>query len=59
MPNPVLISSALFFGYYMALGSYLPFINLYYERLGLSGVQIGILSALPVLVAASMVLVWG
>lgn len=33
MSNPLLISGAMFFGYYMAYGSYLPFINLYYERI--------------------------
>ena len=59
MPNPIWISSALFLGYYMALGSYLPYNNLYYEQMGLSGVQIRILSSLPVLVASSTVLVWG
>jgi MFS transporter, PPP family, 3-phenylpropionic acid transporter len=59
MPNPTWISGALYFGYYMALGSYMPYITLYYERMGLSGVQIGVLSALPVLVGASTVLIWG
>lgn len=59
MTNPLWISGALFFGYYMAFGSYMPFINLYYERMGLSGTQIGVLSALPILVASSTVLIWG
>jgi PPP family 3-phenylpropionic acid transporter len=43
----------------MALGSFIPFINLYYERLGLSGIQIGVLAAAPVVVSSSTVLVWG
>ncbi len=50
---------AMYFGYYMAIGAVLPFINLYYERMGLSGVQIGTLAALPVLVTSSTALFWG
>ena len=56
--NPLFNAQALYCFYYMALGSYLPFINLYYERLGLSGVQIGTLAALPVLVTATITFVW-
>ena len=37
----------------------MPFINLYYQRIGFSGIQIGALSALPILVASSTVLIWG
>ncbi|MHB8133547.1 MAG: MFS transporter [Anaerolineaceae bacterium] len=51
-------SQALYFFYYMAAGSYIPFIYLYFERLGLSGVQIGTLAALPVLISASTSLFW-
>lgn len=36
----------------MALGSFIPFINLFYERSGMNGMQIGILAAVPVLVGA-------
>jgi oligosaccharide:H+ symporter len=56
--NPLFNTQALYCFYYMALGSYLPFINLYYERLGLSGVQIGTLAALPVFVTATITFVW-
>ena len=59
MPNPLWISGAMYLYYYMALGSYMPYINLYYQRMGLSGIQIGILSALPVLITTSTVLIWG
>jgi PPP family 3-phenylpropionic acid transporter len=52
-------AGAMYFGYYMALGSLFPFINLYYERLGLSGMQIGALAALPVLASSITALVWG
>ena len=51
-------SQALYFFYYMAAGSYIPFIYLYFERLGLTGVQIGTLAALPVLITASTSLFW-
>jgi PPP family 3-phenylpropionic acid transporter len=56
---PSTLSAAMYFSYYMALGSFIPFINLYYERLGLSGIQIGVLAAAPVVVSSSTVLVWG
>ncbi len=52
-------AGAMYFGYYMAIGAFIPFINLYYERLGLSGVQIGTLAALPVLVTSSAPLLLG
>jgi PPP family 3-phenylpropionic acid transporter len=45
--------------YYMALGAFLPFIALYYERMGLTGVQIGTLSALPMVVTSITSLLWG
>lgn len=49
----------LYFCYYMAIGAFLPFINLYYDRIGLSGVQIGTLSALPVLLMSAVAPLWG
>lgn len=49
----------MYLGYYLALGSFMPYINLYYERMGLGGVQIGTLAALPVLVGAAATLIWG
>jgi PPP family 3-phenylpropionic acid transporter len=48
----------MFFSYYLALGAIIPFINLYYERMGLSGLQIGALTAIPVLVSSTAVLLW-
>jgi len=56
--SPLFNAQALYCFYYMALGAYIPFINLYYERLGLSGVQIGILAALPVLITATITFLW-
>lgn len=59
-PKGMLLQARLMYlGYYLALGSFMPYINLYYERLGLSGVQIGTLAALPVLVGAVATLIWG
>ena len=57
--SPLFNAQALYGFYYMALGAFLPFINLYYERLGLSGVQIGTLAALPVLIGAMIPFLWG
>jgi PPP family 3-phenylpropionic acid transporter len=56
--NPLLVAGALYFGYYLALGSYLPYISLYFQRMGLSGMQIGLLAAIPVLVTSSTALIW-
>src|SRR3989304_5693263 len=52
-------AGAVYFFYYMALGAFLPFINLYYRGLGLTGVQIGVLAALPALAASPAALAWG
>ncbi len=52
-------SRAMYFGYYLAIGAFIPYINLYYERMGLSGVQIGTLAAISVLVASLTVLFLG
>jgi MFS family permease len=57
--SPPVLSAAMYFSYFMAFGSFFPFINLYYERLGLSGIQIGTLTAVPVFVSSSTVLIWG
>ena len=52
-------SRLMYFGYFMALGAYLPFINLYYVRLGLSGIEIGTLAAIPLVVSSATALIWG
>lgn len=49
----------MYFCYFMAIGAFLPFINLYYERIGLTGVQIGTLSALPLFVMSTTSIFWG
>jgi PPP family 3-phenylpropionic acid transporter len=50
-------SRVLYFGYYLAMGAFMPYIYLYYERMGLSGVQIGTLAATTVLVGSSAALI--
>ncbi len=57
--NALFHARGMYLGYYMAIGAFIPFINLYYMRLGLSGEQIGVLAALPVLIASSTSMVWG
>jgi MFS transporter, PPP family, 3-phenylpropionic acid transporter len=57
--SSLLHSGGMYLGYYMAIGALVPFINLYYERLGLTGGQIGLLAALPVLITASTAMMWG
>ncbi len=49
---------ALYFCYFMALGALAPYLNLYFERNGLSGLQIGTLSALGVLVTSTTGILW-
>lgn len=57
--SPLVNARAMYYSYYMALGAFMPFINLYYARLGLTGVQIGTLAALPVLLTVSITFLWG
>lgn len=57
--NTSLFVRILFFFYYMAFGSFFPFINLYYQRIGLTGVQIGTLSSIPLLVMSTTSVLWG
>ena len=53
--RPLLLARLYYFLFYGAIGCYFPYVNLYFERLGLSGKAIGVLAALSplVLLAAS------
>ncbi len=51
-------SRVMYFFYYMAVGAYLPYINLYFQRIGLTGIQIGLLSAIPLVVTSSTSIIW-
>jgi len=59
-PHKNLINAAgLYFFYYIALGAFLPYIYLYYERGGLSGIQIGLLAGVPILFGSGSTLILG
>ena len=45
--------------YFLAVGCFLPYITLYYRQLGLTGSQIGLLTALPPLAIAVLAPLWG
>lgn len=45
--------------YFGAVSCIFPYLNLYYRRIGLSGLQIGVLSALPALVVPLASPLWG
>ncbi|GAH04247.1 unnamed protein product, partial [marine sediment metagenome] len=50
---------AIYFFYYGATASLLPFLAIYYESLGLSGYQIGFLAGLMPLIALFSAPFWG
>ena len=55
----ILNARLLYFFFYMALGAFFPYITLYYQQIGLSGVQIDTLSGIPLIVMSSTSLLWG
>lgn len=58
--NRILIFPKLFYFLFFAAASFLfPFLTLYYEGLGLSGRQIGLLAAIPPLMVLSAASLWG
>ena len=57
--RPSFWTGLTYFTYYMAIGSFLPFITLYYRQIGLSGGRIGLLTALPPLAIALLAPIWG
>lgn len=50
---------AMYVSFYMAFGAILPFINLYFERMGLNGLEIGTLTAITVSVISLAAPFWG
>ncbi|NBU65037.1 MAG: MFS transporter, partial [Chloroflexia bacterium] len=44
--DPVVRGASYYFGYWGVVGFYVPFLNVYFLRIGLSGAQIGIFSTL-------------
>ncbi len=61
MPStrPLLLARAFYFCYFGAVGCYVPFINLYFRSIGLSGAAIGTLAALPPLILLAAGPLWG
>ncbi|MCL4303329.1 MAG: MFS transporter [Anaerolineae bacterium] len=57
--RPVFLFKTFYFLYYAAAASLLPFLVLYYEHLGLSGGQIGVLTAILPLVTLFAASFWG
>lgn len=57
--GPVWSVSAGYGFYFAAIGCYFPYIVLYYRSLGLSGSEIGVLSAIPPLATAFLAPAWG
>ena len=55
----LLRTRSLYFCYYLALGAFYPFLNLYYEQRGLSGSQIGLLASVPALISPFAAPLWG
>jgi len=44
--GPAALASAYYFFYFGAVGAYFPFVGLFYQGLGLSGLQIGLLASI-------------
>jgi PPP family 3-phenylpropionic acid transporter len=57
--RPLRLAAAFYFIYFGAAGVYLPFINLYFDKIGLSGRAIGALAALPPLLGFGAGPLWG
>jgi MFS transporter, PPP family, 3-phenylpropionic acid transporter len=52
------LASAIYFGYFTALGAFVTFNALFYQGVGLSSPQIGLLTALPVFISVMTSLLW-
>lgn len=57
--QPMLATKSLYFLYYAAMASLGPFLIIYYDGLGFSGRQIGVLAAIPPLLSLVVVPLWG
>lgn len=45
--------------YYLTMGIYTPYLNVYYERIGLTGSQIGLINSIGLLLAMIISPIWG
>ena len=57
--NPLPAARLVYFIYYTSFAIYLPFINIYYRDIGLSGLEIGIINSLSPLVGMLSAPLWG
>jgi PPP family 3-phenylpropionic acid transporter len=57
--RPLTYTRLFYLVYFGAVGCIFPYLNLYYGRVGLSGLQIGILAAIPSVVVPLAAPVWG
>ncbi len=53
------VVKALYFFYFGGVGAFFPFVSVYYKEIGLSGVQIGLISTLSPLVGIVSMMLWG
>jgi PPP family 3-phenylpropionic acid transporter len=58
-PVSLLWAPPLYFLYYAAAATLLPFLVIYYQDLGLKGTQIGLLAGMPPLLSLVSAPVWG
>ncbi len=59
LANGLVVVRALYFFYFAGIGAFFPFINVYYRNIGLSGVQIGLMSTLAPLIGIISMMLWG
>jgi PPP family 3-phenylpropionic acid transporter len=57
--DPLPTARLVYFLYYTGFGIYLPFINIYYSQIGLSGLEIGLINTLSPLVGMLSAPLWG
>lgn len=53
------IARLYYFGFFAALGALVPFFNVYLQQRGMSGTEIGLISALPPIIALASNPFWG
>jgi len=57
--NPRILASLFYFFYFAAGGALIPYLNLYYQQVGMRTAQIGVLAALPTVTALVATPFWG
>jgi PPP family 3-phenylpropionic acid transporter len=59
LPRRLFVAKLVYFGWFAAIGAYMPFITLYYRQVGLDLAQIGLLIALGGVVQLVAAPLWG